>query len=979
MGTAVALNRRCVKDGKGYKKNDNTRDDTVRIFHQNIQCLNTSILELEALLKTLKNSQEIICLTEHWMRPEELLISKIEGYNMISSSTRIHSIRGGTCIFVKEDLGDFQELKSFEDYNIEGHLEICSVISEKRKLLVFCVYRSCLGSYEVFYQLFEIIIRKAFEGFKSYSIVWSGDFNINFWTHNDDLTKTEIKNRNKMLDLFATYNFQQTIFDITRPNKIKKSCIDNLFVNSNLFSNNCVIKTGISDHYAQTISLTVNGAPKSTEPLIVGRVFSGGKLSQCQELMRDCAWAGVYGGGDVDAAYSALIGTITSLLNLIFPKKNRKYRTHRNSHWVTAGIRKSIINKRQLFELCLSGAVSKTYYKNYNKILKTTIKKAKKLSNKHFIENSENKTKATWNLINKITKNKNKNQSVFENFKEEESPNFLNKINNFFLDSCPNICQNTENLNILKYNKKSFKFRQTTPEEVEKIIKNLKNKKSVGMDEIPVALLKSTAHIVSKPLSFIMNLCFKTGKFPSALKYSIVKPLFKNKGGKNDLKNYRPISLLSNISKIFEKIMHEQITDFLENHQILSENQNGFRKGKSTIRAIYQTLKVIIQTLNKRRIATALCIDLTKAFDSVDHGILKKKLEACGVRGTALSLIESLIEGRWQCTEVLGGDGKSVRSAFGAIDRGVPQGGVLSPLLYILYTNDITDIIENKNIVLFADDKTIVYDKPTTQTTKNDIENDLGTLNDWFKSNNLLLNISKTQLMQFKPKTTNDSLCIEYRGEELKTQDEILFLGVVLDKNLNWEAHVEKVAAKLSQFCYALRVMRDAVGFSASLTSCHAYVQSRIRYGIIFWGGATGAERILKLQKRCLRVILKLNKKQSCREHFIKLKIDTIYNIYILESVKFIIRNTDLFEDQKIEHRYCTRQKDNLKTDIPHFTYLQKNVTFNIKKIWNSLPNCLKTQTNKIIEKKIRRLLENRAYYSIEEYYTDNQKTDFLN
>lgn len=956
-----------------------TVDKTLTIFHQNIQCLRTSTLELEAHLATLETPQHVLCISEHWMQPEEVLLTKIQGYNMITCFTRMHSIRGGTCIYIKQELEDFEELNIFEEYNIEGHFEMCSVISKNRKTVIFSIYRSCLGDYKLFYQIFEILVRKVFERFKNYIVVYAGDFNINFLTQNNCLNGEDIKNRNMMLDLLRTYNFQQTIHDITRPNKHKKSCIDNVFINSKAFFNNAVIKTGISDHHAQTISIKTGSGLKLEDLYFTGRTFSRGRLCQFQEAFQDCTWAAVLECGDVDKSYNSFITTITYYLNLIFPKKRKKIRTNGSSDWLTTGIKTSIKNKRRMFDFYLSGLVSKTNYKTYTNILKKVIKKAKQLSSKTQIENSENKTKTTWNLINKIMKAPNGKQSIFNHFQEGESPAFLNTVNCFFLNACSATVQNSEDSNgSLVYIKNSFKFKPTGPEEVENVIRRLKNRKSVGIDEIPVSLLKHVAHIISEPLAHIINLSFETGKFPSALKFSIVKPLYKNKGAKNDIKNYRPISLLNNISKIFEKIMHHQITEFLENQRILSDQQNGFRKGKSTTRAIYQTINKIINTLNRRRTAAALCLDLTKAFDSVNHGTMLKKLDACGIRGAELQLIASFLENRWQCTEEVGKDGEKIRSEFGLVTRGVPQGAVLSPLLYILYTNDITNIIQNGNIVLFADDKTVIYENSNIQMTKTNIQDDLNKLGKWFNSNSLTLNINKTQLIHFKPKST-ESISIEYGGVELEGQNSVAFLGVTLDSKLNWEAHVDNVAAKLSQFCYALRIIRDTVCLSASLASYHAYVQSRVRYGVIFWGNSAYADRILILQKRCLRTILKINQRESCKENFTKYKIHTVYNIYIQESVNFVMRNPDLFENHKIEHNYDTRQKQNLRTEIPQFSYLQKNVTFNIIKIWNSLPITLRQQPNKKVEQKIGQLLENRSYYSVEEFFADTEKLRFLN
>lgn len=164
-------------------------------------------------------------------------------------------------------------------------------------------------------------MKKTFEKFKNYILVWAGDFNINFLSLKSYLTREEIRNKNEMIDLLGAYNFQQTIFDITRPNKYKKSCIDNIFINSKTFFNNQVIKTGISDHHAQSVSINVSSAPRLNDSFFRGRIFSRSKLCQFQEAVQDCAWAGVLGSGDVDRAYNSFISIITCYLNLIFPKK----------------------------------------------------------------------------------------------------------------------------------------------------------------------------------------------------------------------------------------------------------------------------------------------------------------------------------------------------------------------------------------------------------------------------------------------------------------------------------------------------------------------------------------------------------------------------------------------------------------------------------------------------------------------------------
>lgn len=968
-----------IKQKSNPLQKENQGPDTdLNIFHQNIQCLKTSISELEALFKCLENAQDILCISEHWMKPQEVVFTKIEGYQLISCFARTNSSRGGTCIFAREDINDFDELELFKNYNIEGTFEMSAAISEERKIIVGCIYRSCLGSFKHFYQIFEIILKKTLKKFKSYKIIWVGDFNINFIKQNSKLTREEIKNRDMALDLLGTFNFKQTIFDITRPNQYKESCIDNIFVNMDEFSSNKVIKNGIGDHHAQIISIKTVNCRKKSSSKFSGRTFSENKIAQFKEKLGDYAWDGVYLREDVDSAYDVFAGILSYYLNLIFPVKIKQGQKRTRKSWITMGIRTSIKHKRTLYELYLTGQVSKQHYKNYSNLLKKTITNAKKLSQNKEINSAENKTKATWNAINRFTKTKPKKKNIFENFNQTQSSDFLDHVNDFFLSACPNINKNTDkNIENIKICEENFCFQNISPREVEKIILSLKNKNSVGIDEIPTKVLKAVAASISEPLTYITNLAFKTGVFPSALKCSIVRPLYKNKGEKNELKNYRPISLLNNMSKIFEKAIHIQVVDYLENQNILTKNQNGFRKGKSTIRAVYQILEHVIESLNNKKITATVSIDLSKAFDSVDHKILLKKLDMSGIRNIENRLFQSYLDKRKQCVEEATSDGQKIRSNFKTIEKGVPQGSVLAPLLYILYTNDITNVLTN-NIILFADDKTVLYQSEDKQQIKTEIKNDLTTLEKWFEANNLMLNKNKTQIIEFRPKKNTDKLSIEYDGEHLEAVEEALILGVRIDKNLNWEAHVEGVAAQMSKYCYALRLVSENIGVGAALTSFHAYVQSRVRYGVILWGNSMGANRILKLQKRCLRTVLKINRKESCKELFIKHKIQTVYNLYIFESIKFLINNPTFFNHQKRTHEHNTRQKDSLKTSTPHFSYLQKNVTFTITKIWNSLPQSFRKKNNKTIEIQLKKFLETKSYYDVQEYLDDETKNTLV-
>ena len=251
----------------------------------------------------------------------------------------------------------------------------------------------------------------------------------------------------------------------------------------------------------------------------------------------------------------------------------------------------------------------------------------------------------------------------------------LNNFNNFFIDVCPDLDLNLReqiSTKSVQRNENNLFLYPTGPEEVYRVIMALKNKKSVGFDEIPVVLLKEVAEHIALPLTHVINLAFTTGTFPDRLKLALIKPIHK-RGEKSEFGNYLPISLLSNVSKVVEKIINSRLLSFFEKNKIINEKQNGFSKGRSTVRGVYQALNEIIDALNNYKRTAALCIDLSRAFDSVNHEILCEKLEMYGVRGVALSLIKSYLADRKQCVVAVDSD-HLIYSDRVKIKRGVPQG-----------------------------------------------------------------------------------------------------------------------------------------------------------------------------------------------------------------------------------------------------------------------------------------------------------------
>ena len=397
--------------------------------------------------------------------------------------------------------------------------------------------------------------------------------------------------------------------------------------------------------------------------------------------------------------------------------------------------------------------------------------------------------------------------------------------------------------------------------------------------------------------------------------------------------------------------------------------QNGFRRKKSTVRAIYQALTKILSSIDSGKKTVALYLNLSRAFDSVDHGALVLKLETYGIRGIANKIIASYLSDRGQAVAVKDKNGDLITSEFGCVKRGVPQGLILGPLLYILYTNELPNIIPNTT--QFADDTSVVLSLESGDDEAEKISDTLSVMETWFSANNLLLNIDKTQIIKFSYQTNFISKKYANNNKFLETLPSAKFLGIQVDHRLDWKIHTDLLAGKIAGYCYALKVLSTEVNPETAIMAYHAFVHSQLKYGIIFWARGLEANRIFQLQKRCIRNIFNLKSVETCKPKFVESGILTFISAYIYEGVIFIKENPNLFNSFSRNHSHETRHKEDLNTIKCNFTFIQKNVQSSIIRIYNKIPSEIRNQNVRNLKRYLRGLLVSRAYYTLEEFFGD--------
>lgn len=577
--------------------------------------------------------------------------------------------------------------------------------------------------------------------------------------------------------------------------------------------------------------------------------------------------------------------------------------------------------------------------------------------------------------VNKLTENPNEVSEVFNNY-------FSNVIETHVIPKLQNKSwsrdieyTNNCNINVNQY----FLLSEVTEYQVVQAIDSLNNKYSSGFDEVPSVVIKKSKMYLAKPLTHLINSSFVSGIFPQKLKIGKIKPVFKS-GDPLEVSCYRPVSLLPTFSKIYERLVYNQLEHYLESNFLLDKEQHGFRVGKSVITAATDFIENIVDNVDKKKKILGMFLDLTKAFDSVCHSKLIETLKQLGFHNRSLAWFSSYLNNRKQFVEIThSGNSQMQRfsSSYRAVRYGVPQGSILGPLLFICHLRGLASVVPCRDtmVCLYADDTSLLTTADTLDLLEVSSFINLSALTQFFEEHNLLVNLDKTKLMQFSTKSKNLERKVQVfsDNQEVTSEDSTRFLGLIIDKNLDWTSHVDHVTKKLSTGLFVLRRMANTCKLEALKTIYFSLIQSHIQFGLVVYGSTnkSNLNKILKLQKQALRIMLSLKWRESVKNSFAELEIFTVYGLYIFESVMFAV-NSKLVSRNTFNHPYNTRNHHLINLHQRHnLEFFKKKPSYMGLRFFGHLPDVIRKDYESIskFKNKLKTFLLEKAFYSLEEFF----------
>lgn len=894
-----------------------------KIMTQNIRSISCNFNNFNALLARININCEVYVLTESWNSVTSTF-PYFPGYD-IHYTKNNRNQNDGLVIFTKNGLICTVEEPIMNDAS-------CLIVKVKPDTLVIALYRSPSNRNIA---PFIDSLDKLLLLYKTYkNIVITGDINIDIKSNNED------PNSNDYLNLLVSHGI---LAGHTYPTR-EANCLDHAMIKSKNPVSVLVLNAPLTDHAAviTCIELVVEKYPH--------RDFYKTKVNYegILEDLKSFNFEGILKSSEANWAADKLVNLLSHFLSkhslrVLVPRRLRCLKP-----WITPGLIRCMRNRDRMYLKCKTepnNVILEVTYKRYKNFCNDLLKRLKRIYERSELKKHAKNPKKTWETITSIVHTRKQKSIPKELLRIADSPQkSIDDINVFFSNvgrSLANKILNDNDTNNQYQNStttipslvNSMVMLEADDQEIESIILSLKNDSATGWDGISNRFLKICKNHIVPVLTHVVNLCINTGVFPQVFKTAIIHPIHKA-GARDCVNNYRPISVLSALSKVCEKVINKRLISFLEKEHVLSSNQYGFRSGSSTTQAVSNITNLIAKHLDKKEKCVGIFLDLAKAFDTVSAPLLINKMENIGIRGVALSLFKSYMSQRSQRVKI----GETTSSDL-PVTFGVPQGSVLGPSLFLIYINDLCRLhLTNCQIFSFADDTALVFHGTSWEEARLKAEKGLQTTMIWLRKNVLTLNTDKTKYLTFGISSallpdTSFSIQAHTCSNSIETQPScqcailtrsttVKYLGVLLDHCLSWKSHLKMIAARTRKLIYVFKTLRHVADTQLLKVVYYSLAQSILSYCIGVWGGAKKSHLILL--ERAQRALLKVMTFKSFRYPTTKLytlcDVLTIRQLFILDTI--LNQHSNMIYDPSLN---TTRRMDRVcKTPTYRTSFIKK-------------------------------------------------------
>ena len=882
----------------------------------NIRSCRKKFLDFTSYFQEYFCNYSCIVLTETWLTADFGELFQIRGFKNYDLFRSQYG--GGIRIYVKNNV----DIKILTDNTFVSNLyEMLSVqvTSVESKFIVSAIYHPPTADHFTNNMFNEDCCNKINHmRTTGLPIVVCGDFNLNL------LNPLRLNYISGFIDSMLEAGLYPGVTIPTKYNDenviTRFAVLDQIWASSPyIMTHTYVVPVEITDHFPVVTDFTFSVGEEEL-PILSRRAFNHHNNQIFTNLLSNIA---PLLQGDLNESFNHYFFKVYEAYDNAYPITANNINGTRHCPWITPQIRACIKKKSRLYRMYTRGTISRIDYTIYRNRLTLLLRRVRRLFYYKLFLSIKGDSRRVWshlnNLIGPCTKIQIEKLYVEPLFLTGQE--MVDYANSHFVNMASNLTAGLHNF--LHYNFVTEPNPSTCGifpcdvNEVGSIIKSLKNKGS-GMHDIGVRSVKNNTGLFSEHLSVLYNFSIEKETYPDGLKIAAVIPGYKS-GAKDNIDNYRPISNLPVFSKIFERLTLTRFSSFASRHSLLNENQFGFQRGKSVTQAAIKLTTLITKAFHTKRYAACFFLDLKKAFDTLDHSILLKKLNHMGYRGTANRYMASYLKDRKQYTQV--GNFKSIMLS---ISKGVPQGSILGPFLFCLYINDIFDMVQ-VDVVMFADDAAFFVSADKLQLLYDGIKKLFEDLSIYLNNNKLIPNLQKSKLMYFlsRPYPSAGLETILFRNEAIEWVADYRYLGLTLTNRMSYSLHIDRVLTRISQYIGIFHCLNKMLPLSVLMLLYHSLVVPHMFLHIELWGAAqdTYINKLAIKQNKVLRAILGIavvNGRPAVQtiSMYRNLNVLTLRNIFNLQLFKFLLSllkgDLPLFYDLLLRplhslHQYQTR------------------------------------------------------------------------